>query len=178
MLTERRQQQAIVDLIHGLAPELDYAKLAKPYRRLWQEIQDCLDHGYNRHDIQQELYRLKLSESGEKLAEVIDAVLVAEDEGYIVGFLHLAVEDEEGTGWTRNLVVTPRLRRRGIGTALMQAAADWLRRRNVNRVLLEMTTKNYPAIRFAQKLGFSFCGYNDRYYTNQDIAIFFAKVLR
>ena len=60
----------------------------------------------------------------------------------------------------------------------MQAAADWLRRRNVNRVLLEMTTKNYPAIRFAQKLGFSFCGYNDRYYTNQDIAIFFAKVLR
>jgi GNAT superfamily N-acetyltransferase len=110
--------------------------------------------------------------------EAGDAVLVAEDEGYIVGFLHLAVADEEGTGWARNLVVTPRLRRRGIGTALLQAAADWLRQRNVNRVLLEMTTKNYPAICFAQKLGFSFCGYNDRYYTNQDIAIFFAKVLR
>ncbi len=107
-----------------------------------------------------------------------DAVLVAQDEGQIVGYLHLVVQDRESTGWARNLAVTPHLRRRGIGTALVQTAADWLRQRNVSQLLLEMTTKNYPAICFAQKLGFSFCGYNDRYYANQDIALFFAKSLR
>jgi ribosomal protein S18 acetylase RimI-like enzyme len=107
-----------------------------------------------------------------------DAVLVAEDEGQIVGYLYLTVQDKEGIGWVHNLVVTPRLRRRGIGTALVQAAADWLCQRNVRQLSLEMTTKNYPAICFAQKLGFSFCGYNDRYYASQDIAIFFAKALR
>jgi len=88
MLTERRQQQAIVDLLHGLTPELDYAALSKPYRRLWQEIRDCLDHNYNRHDIQQELYRLKLSESDEKLTGIIDAVLVAEP-GYRAKYVTL-----------------------------------------------------------------------------------------
>lgn len=107
-----------------------------------------------------------------------DAVLVAEDEGQIVGYLHLVVQASEGTGWVRNLAVAPHLRRRGIGTALLQAAADWLRQQNVSQLLLEMTTKNYLAICFARKLGFGFCGYNDRYYANRDIAVFFAKNLR
>lgn len=107
-----------------------------------------------------------------------NAVLVAKDEDKVVGYLHLAEQGGESTGWARNLAVTPRLRRRGIGTALLQAAADWLCRRNVSQLLLETTTKNYPAICFAQKQGFSFCGYNDRYYASHDIAIFFAKSLR
>jgi RimJ/RimL family protein N-acetyltransferase len=42
-------------------------------------------------------------------------------------------------------------------------------------MLLEMTSKNVPAIRLAQKLGFEFCGYNDAYYETQDIAIFFGR---
>jgi hypothetical protein len=41
-----------------------------------------------------------------------------------------------------------------------------------------MQPKNYPAICLAQKLGFDLCGYNDRYFANQDIALFFAKNLR
>lgn len=107
-----------------------------------------------------------------------DAILVAENVGQIAGYLHLTEQGGESTGWVRNLAVAPHLRRRGIGTALLQAAAGWLRRRNVSQLLLEMTTKNYPAICFAQKSGFTFCGYNDRYYASQDIAIFFAKSLR
>jgi hypothetical protein len=78
MLTERRQQQAIVDLIHGLEPELDHAQLSKPYRTLWQEVKDCLEHGYDPHEIHQELYRFKLSDRGETLAKIIDAILVSE----------------------------------------------------------------------------------------------------
>ena len=107
-----------------------------------------------------------------------DAILVAEDEGRIVGYLDLAIQDDQDAGWARNLAIAPRFRRRGIGTTLLQAAADWLRRRKVNQLLIEMTTKNNPAICLAKKLGFSFCGYNDRYYANHDIAIFFVKSLR
>ena len=107
-----------------------------------------------------------------------EVILVAEDEGQVVGYLHLVVETGEGTAWARNLTIAPGQRRRGIGTALLQAAADWLRQQKVSRLLMEMTTKNYPAICLAQKLGFGFCGYNDRYYANQDIALFFAKTLR
>jgi len=107
-----------------------------------------------------------------------EPILVAEDGDRIVGYLHLILEDQEGGGWARNLAVASRQRRRGIGTALLQAAANWLRQRNLNRLTLEMTTKNYPAICLAQKLGFGFCGYNDRYYASQDIALFFSKSLR
>jgi RimJ/RimL family protein N-acetyltransferase len=46
------------------------------------------------------------------------------------------------------------------------------------RIVLEMQPKNYAAIHLAQKLGFDLCGYNDRYYANHDIALFFAKGVR
>jgi RimJ/RimL family protein N-acetyltransferase len=36
-----------------------------------------------------------------------------------------------------------------------------------------MQSKNYPAIALARKLGFSYSGYSDRYYADQDIALFF-----
>ena len=44
--------------------------------------------------------------------------------------------------------------------------------------MFETQTKNYPAICFYRKHRFVFCGFNDRYYTNQDIALFFAQSLR
>jgi len=34
-----------------------------------------------------------------------------------------------------------------------------------------------PAVRLVQKMGFEFSGYHDRYYANQDIALFFTKRL-
>jgi RimJ/RimL family protein N-acetyltransferase len=43
---------------------------------------------------------------------------------------------------------------------------------------MEMQSKNVAAIRLAQKSGFEFCGYNDQYYLNKDVALFFAKVLK
>jgi RimJ/RimL family protein N-acetyltransferase len=41
-----------------------------------------------------------------------------------------------------------------------------------------MQSKNHPAIQLAHKLGFEFCGYNDHYFSNQDIALFFSRPLR
>ena len=38
--------------------------------------------------------------------------------------------------------------------------------------------KNYPAICLAEKMGFELCGYNDHYFANNDIAIFFSKWVR
>jgi hypothetical protein len=41
-----------------------------------------------------------------------------------------------------------------------------------------MQSKNYPAIAFCKKQGMAYCGYSDRYYANQDIALFFGLHLR
>jgi ribosomal protein S18 acetylase RimI-like enzyme len=60
----------------------------------------------------------------------------------------------------------------------MRHASQWARKQGALTILAETTTKNYPALCFYQKLGFQFCGFNDHYYANQDIALFFALGLR
>lgn len=104
-------------------------------------------------------------------------LLVATLEKIPVGYTSLMLGIAPLTTWVTDLVVKRRLRRQGIGTALLLAAHDWGVQHNSRNLVLEMQSKNYPAIQLAQKLGFDFCGYNDRYFANHDIALFFAKSL-
>jgi hypothetical protein len=41
-----------------------------------------------------------------------------------------------------------------------------------------MQSKNYPAVHMAMKLGYEFSGYQDHFYANGDIALFFTRYLR
>jgi len=70
-----------------------------------------------------------------------------------------------------------RQRRQGIGTALVLAAENWAVQHDSHRMVIEMQSKNHPAIRMAQKLGFDFSGFHERYFGNLDIALFFSKVI-
>jgi ribosomal protein S18 acetylase RimI-like enzyme len=79
--------------------------------------------------------------------------------------------------WISNLVIEQRYRRQGLGSKLLKAAIQWAVERDIRQITLEAQTKNYPAISFAQKHGFQFCGYNERYYPNGDIALFFSRYL-
>jgi ribosomal protein S18 acetylase RimI-like enzyme len=107
-----------------------------------------------------------------------DGLLVATMESEIVGYACLMNNMSPKTTWITDLVVIRRHRRQGIGTALILAAQEWAMQKNNRRIILEMQPKNYPAIKLTQKLGFELCGYNDHYYENQDIALFFSKWLR
>jgi ribosomal protein S18 acetylase RimI-like enzyme len=95
-----------------------------------------------------------------------------------VAYISLMLNIAPLTTWVTDLVVMRRLRRQGIGSALVLAAQEWGLQHDTKRIVLEIQPKNYPTIQLAQKLGFYFCGYNDRYYTNHDIALFFARSLR
>lgn len=94
-----------------------------------------------------------------------------------VGFARLALEVASGNLWVKDLAVRHDVRRQGIGTALLIAVQDYALERGYLRILLEMQSKNYPAIQLARKLGYEFSGYSDAYYANQDIALFFAQSL-
>jgi ribosomal protein S18 acetylase RimI-like enzyme len=69
-------------------------------------------------------------------------------------------------------------RRRKIGTTLLKHARQWAKEQGLQGLALEATTKNYPALCLYEKLGFRFCGFNDHYYPNQDIALFFVQMIR
>jgi GNAT superfamily N-acetyltransferase len=104
--------------------------------------------------------------------------LVAEEAGAINGYLNLTLSPMPGVGWIADMGIAQRVRRTGIGTVLLASAVQWARSNQLGRVVLEMQSKNYPAISFAQKNGLVFCGYNDHYYPNKDVALFFCANLR
>jgi ribosomal protein S18 acetylase RimI-like enzyme len=104
-------------------------------------------------------------------------LLVATLDSLPVGYVSVVEHLAPNSSWVTDLVVDEKSRRKGIGTALLMAAQEWTTQKNLKRIILEMQSKNYPAIRFALKLGYEFCGYNDHYYSNRDIALFFARLL-
>jgi ribosomal protein S18 acetylase RimI-like enzyme len=95
-----------------------------------------------------------------------------------VGYLRLTDKLIPQTAWITDLAVAPPVRRKGIATALVLAAQGWAVQRKNRRTVMEVSSKNSPAIRLAQKLGYEFCGYNDQYFLNQDIALFFGRALK
>jgi len=107
-----------------------------------------------------------------------DEFVVLEDEGRVRGYAAMTAETEHGIARVGDLVVDRSCRRRGFGTALLRAAAQWGHEQHLAWLEVEMQTKNYPAIRFCQSRGLTFCGYNDHYWPNQDIALFFGESLR
>jgi ribosomal protein S18 acetylase RimI-like enzyme len=105
-------------------------------------------------------------------------LLAATFKGEPVGYISLMLDFSPLTAWVTDLVVHRPLRRQGIGTALILAAMEWAINMDTQNLIVEMQPKNYPALCMANKLGFELCGYNDRYYPNQEIGLFFGKVLR
>lgn len=107
-----------------------------------------------------------------------EAFLVAEADSEVRGYVDLLAMPWQQMGWVANLAVERNYRRRGIATALLRQARQWARQEGLRLLQAEATTKNYPALCLYQKLGFQFCGFNDHYYPNQDIAVFFVQLLR
>jgi ribosomal protein S18 acetylase RimI-like enzyme len=119
-----------------------------------------------------------------KLDEVIEdwqhgeGFLVAEVDGEVRGYVDLRAEPWQRLCRVPNMAVDRAYRKRGIGKALIRHARQWAGSQGMRALLVEATTKNYPALSFYQTLGFQFCGFNDQYYSNQDIALFFVQLLR
>jgi ribosomal protein S18 acetylase RimI-like enzyme len=103
-----------------------------------------------------------------------ECFLVVEEEDEVRGYLDMTVEAWQRTGWIKDMAVLKEYRRQGVGSALLRVALRWAKDHELRVVMLETQTKNYPAICFYRKRGFTFCGFNDRCNVNQDIEVMFA----
>ena len=111
-------------------------------------------------------------------SKTMSVVLLACMDEVPVGYIGLSTFQAGSTSWIMDLAVHERWRRRGFASVLLRAAHDWSVQRDIHRLTMEMSSKNYPAISLARKLGFEFCGYNEYYYNNNDIALFFTRFFR
>jgi GNAT superfamily N-acetyltransferase len=96
----------------------------------------------------------------------------------LLGYLSMRHEPARRVGWIQDFVIDRPYRRMGIGTRLLKVARRWAYEHAITRLMLETQTRNFPSMSFCLSSGFAFCGYNDRYFENQDIAVFFGQTLR
>jgi ribosomal protein S18 acetylase RimI-like enzyme len=89
--------------------------------------------------------------------------------------------------WNRRAVVwhfyiAPAYRGRGVGRALVEAAAAEAQNRNARCLWLETQNINYGAIQFYEHVGFRWCGldmslYDPQRVATEEIALFFVRWL-
>lgn len=86
------------------------------------------------------------------------AVLVAEEAGARLGFIHLFTSVDHYSGeeqaYVSDLVVAPEGEGRGVGAALMAAAEGWARGRGYRTIWLYVFSTNARARRLYERLGF------------------------
>jgi GNAT superfamily N-acetyltransferase len=105
-------------------------------------------------------------------------VAVARDQPEVLGYLAMLTDPTYHVARVMDLVVARPYRQRRIATRLLNIGRQWARERDLSQMTVEIQTKNYPGIVFCQQHGFGFCGFNDRLFPNQDIAVFFSQPLR
>lgn len=87
-------------------------------------------------------------------------VLVAEENGEVVGYTYAGVEGRDymslrgPAGVVYDIVVDPNHRRSGVGRALLQATLDFLKSHGAPRVVLSTATRNDAAQRLFERAGF------------------------
>ena len=98
------------------------------------------------------------------------AVFVAEDEGAIVGRLSIARDQHPASRHVADLglLVARPYRRRGIGTALLDAATAWARDVGVAKLELHVFPWNTAAIALYESFGFEREGVRRRHYLRAD----------
>jgi ribosomal protein S18 acetylase RimI-like enzyme len=101
--------------------------------------------------------------------------VVAETSEVVCGYLMMRFDVGRSTAWITDVALGRAWRRRKIGSALLQNAYQKAQEQKLRRLTVETQTKNYPGICFLQKNGLTFCGFNDRYFPNHDIALFFGQ---
>ena len=107
----------------------------------------------------------------------IEALLVAVFDERPVGYVKL-LSNENGVARLSDLVVSSPIRRQGIASGLIVASMDLSTNRGFHTLIMEIQSKNDPAIKLANKMGFNFCGFQDHYFPNQELALFFSRFTR
>ena len=100
------------------------------------------------------------------LTDYNTVALIAKTDKDIIGFIIAQVEVEENTefGHLITINVTPKCRRQGTATKLLNEIENLLKQKGITESRLEVREDNKPAIKLYLKLGYQTVGILENYY--------------
>ena len=126
-------------------------------------------------------YQLTLAAVEARLASTQGGYVALAD-GQVAGVILLNIEAWRAVARIEDIIVGRLFRRYGIGTLLLNCAADWARNHGCHALLLETQNINYPAIRFYLRNGLEVWGISQHFYppgpVEHEVAVFMGKMLR
>lgn len=85
-----------------------------------------------------------------------DGVLVAEEDGRVIGYITMRFDEATKVAWIPNMAVEPEFQGRGIGRQLILTALDWARQKGMKYAKIETLAQNpvgqhlYPSCGFKE----------------------------
>jgi ribosomal-protein-alanine N-acetyltransferase len=116
-----------------------------------------------------------------------DTFIVAEEDGEVVGYIMCRIETGlpdfgllgiAKRGHVISIAVLPKHQREGIGTAIMRAAMQGMRRYKAKECYLEVRVTNEPAVSLYNKLGFETSRVVRSYYADGEDAYIMSVKLK
>lgn len=120
--------------------------------------------------------------AAEALLRQAEGGYIAHADGRVAGAVLLTVETSRSIARIEHIIVGRQFRRYGIGSLLLNCAADWARNNGCWAILLEIENVNYPAIQFYLRNGLEVWSINRHFYppgpSEHEVALFMGKKLR
>lgn len=105
-------------------------------------------------------------------------LVAADPDNNVLGYLVMLKDALTAIAQLKAIAIDKPHRERNIAQRLLAIAQQWAQQHHIRRILAETQTKNVPTITLYQQAGYTFCGFNDQYFTNRDIAVFFSLTIR
>lgn len=98
--------------------------------------------------------------------------------GQVTGYLVATRPHGGEIVYLTSLAVASTHRRQRLAVRLLEQVRRWASSGNAIEILADVSARNTPALRCLQRVGFRFCGYNDRLYPDGEVALFLSLSLR
>lgn len=105
-------------------------------------------------------------------------ILAIRYDSALIGYMRLERDESVNRLILKTGGLTPEYRHKGVGSALLERMQDIARQNRIEYLVAMVQAKNDPAIRFLMSRGFQFCGYQEFYFPNMEIGLFFSKNIR
>ncbi len=102
-------------------------------------------------------------------------IFVAKENGKTVGYCIIWTIKNEAE--IHRIAIAPEYRKRGIGKQLLKTVLKLLKEERVEKVFLEVSEKNFPAVNLYKSCGFKITGRRENYYGKGENALLMETLL-